>query len=184
MSIHKIRNGLWRVRWREGGRNRSTRVHGSHELARKIERKKMSVRDENRHLDVKREVNFRMSSLIERYTKEYGNKKKSSDREKSILERIGQELGDYFAREVDGPAVQRWFGGLTEGGLSAGTAVRHFNVMHHMMEKASTLWSKETGIDRNPADQIEVKRPDDQRNRYLSKEELGRLMKVLDEKLY
>ncbi len=40
--------------------------------------------------------------------------------------------------------------------------MRHFNVMHHMMEKASTIWSKETGIDRNPADQVEVRRPDDQ----------------------
>ena len=55
----------------------------------------------------------------------------------------------------------------TEKGLSAGTAVRHFNVMHHMMEKAATIWSKETGIDRNPADPVEVKRPDDQRDRYL-----------------
>jgi hypothetical protein len=45
---------VFEVRWREGGRNKSLRVHGAHELARKIERKKMSVRDENRHLDVKR----------------------------------------------------------------------------------------------------------------------------------
>jgi integrase len=184
MSIHKMRDGLWKVRWREGGRNRSTNVHGSHELAKKIERKKMSVRDENRHLDVKREVNFRMSSLIDRYTKEYASKKKSSDREKSILDRIRRELGDYFVREVDGPAIQSWFEGLTEGGLSPGTAVRHFNVMHHMMEKASTIWSKETGIDRNPADQIEVKRPDDQRERYLSAEEIFALKSWLDQKMY
>jgi len=53
-----------------------------------------------------------------------------------------------------------------------------------MMDKAATIWSKETGIDRNPADLVEVKRPDDERNRYLSKDELGRLMNVLDQKLY
>lgn len=184
MSIHKIRDGLWKVRWREGGRNRSTRVHGTHELAKKIERKKMSVRDENRHLDVKREVNFRMSTLIDRYIAEYGSKKKSSDREASILERIRVTLGNYFVREVDGPAVQRWFGGLTEEGFSAGTAVRHFNVMHHMMDKACKIWSTETGIDRNPADQIEVKRPDDQRERYLSAEEIASLKNSLDQKMY
>jgi integrase len=85
---------------------------------------------------------------------------------------------------VDGAEITRWFENLTaKRGLSAGTAVRHFNVMHHMMEKAATTWAKETGIDRNPADQVEVKRPDDERNRYLSKEELRRLMAVLDEKL-
>ena len=56
--------------------------------------------------------------------------------------------------------------------------------MHHMMEKASTIWSKETGIDRNPADQVEVLRPDDARDRYLSEEELGRLKRALDEKMY
>src|ERR1019366_2003206 len=45
-------------------------------------------------------------------------------------------------------------------------------------------WSKETGIDRNPADEVEVKRPDDQRERYLSVEEIVRLKAVLDEKMY
>ena len=118
---------------KEGG----TAAPGS--MARTNWRKKSNVRkcqfaDENRHLDVKREANFRMSTLIDRYTKEYGSKKKSSDRETSILKRIKRELGNYFVREVDVPAIQRWFGGLTEDGLSAGTAVRHFNVMHHMME--------------------------------------------------
>jgi integrase len=48
-----------------------------------------------------------------------------------------------FVREVDGVAVDRWYQGLTAAkGLSAGTAVRHFNVMHHMVEKANTIWSK------------------------------------------
>ncbi len=53
-----------------------------------------------------------------------------------------------------------------------------------MMEKACTIWSKETGIDRNPADQIEVVRPNDARERYLSAEELTALKAALDSKLY
>jgi hypothetical protein len=60
------------------------RVRGSAELARKIERKKMSARDENRHLDVKREINYRMSALIDRYLTHYGNKKLSADRERAF----------------------------------------------------------------------------------------------------
>jgi integrase len=56
--------------------------------------------------------------------------------------------------------------------------------MHHMMEKASTIWSKDSGINRNPADQVEVNRPDDARDRYLSEDELGRLKLALDEKQY
>jgi len=68
--------------------------------------------------------------------------------------------------------------------LSDGTAIRHFNVMHHMMGKAATIWSKETGIDRNPADEVEVKRPNDQRERYLSAKELPTLKRALDEKMY
>jgi excisionase family DNA binding protein len=40
MSIHKERDGIYRVRWREGGRNRSIRVHGSHELARRSNARK------------------------------------------------------------------------------------------------------------------------------------------------
>lgn len=185
MSIHRKSDGVFEVRWREGGRNKAQRVHGSYELARKIERKKMSVRDENRHLDVKREVNFRMSALIDRYWTHYGVKKRSASREKSVLDGIRSDLGRLFVREVDGDSVGSWYENLTSvRDLSPGTAVRHFNVMHHMMEKASTIWSKETGIDRNPADQVEVRRPDDQRDRYLSEEELRRVKQALDEKMY
>jgi integrase len=185
VSIHKKSDGVFEVRWREGGRNKSLRVHGAYELARKIERKRMSVRDENRHLDIKREVNFRMSALIGRYWTHYGVKKRSASREKSVLDGIRSELGQSFVREVDGDAVGSWYENLTAvRNLSPGTAVRHFNVMHHMMEKASTIWSKDTGIDRNPADQVEVRRPDDQRDRYLSEDELRRLKQALDEKMY
>ena len=74
MSIKKKSDGVYEVRWREGGRNKSLRVHGAFELAKKIERKKLSARDENRHLDVKRDVNFRMSALIDRYWTHYGSK--------------------------------------------------------------------------------------------------------------
>lgn len=185
MSIHYVRKGLYKVRWREGGRNRSLVVHGSRELAEKVERKKMSARDENRHLDVKREVNFRMSALIERYRQQYGVKKRSAGRERSVLEGIRKEMGRLFVREVEGPAVDGWYRKLTEEkGLTPGTAVRHFNVMHHLLEKAATIWSKETGIDRNPADLVEVKRPNDERERYLTAEELPRLKAALDTKLY
>jgi integrase len=185
VSIHRKSDGLFEVRWREGGRNKSLRVHGSHELAKKIERKKMSVRDEGRHLDIKREVNFRMSTLIDRYWQHYGKKKRSASREKSVMDGIREELGKLFVREVDGAAISRWYEGLASvHSLAPGTAVRHFNVMHHMMEKASTIWSGETGIDRNPSDLVEIKRPDDARDRYLSQDELLRLKRALDEKLY
>jgi len=108
---------------------------------------------------------------------------RSADREKSILDGIRSELGRLFVREVDGVAFQRWYENLTGiRDLSPGTAVRHFNVMHHMMEKASTIWSKDTGLDRNPADQVELRRPDDARDRYLSEDELRRLKAALDEK--
>ena len=113
MSIHKMKKGVYKVRWREGGRNKSLRVHGSHELAKKILRKKMSVRDENRHLDVKKEINFRMTALIDRYWKEYGYKKRSQDREESILEGIRKSLGKLFVREVEGTSINGWYQSLT-----------------------------------------------------------------------
>jgi integrase len=126
-----------------------------------------------------------MSALIDRYWEQYGSKKKSQDREKSVLNGIREEMGSLFVREVDGVTVDRWYQGLTATKeLSPGTAVRHFNVMHHMMEKASTIWSRETGIDRNPADAVEVYRPDDQRERYLEVEEIFRLKSALDSKMY
>src|SRR5258708_7685030 len=62
--------------------------------------------------------------------------------------------------------------------------MRHFNVMHHTMEKASVIWSKETGLDRNPADQVEVYRPDDQRGRYLSAQEISSVKHSIYQKMY
>jgi integrase len=52
------------------------------------------------------------------------------------------------------------------------------------MEKASTIWSSETGLDRNPASLIEVRRPDDSRERYLSEDELQRLKTALDDRIF
>ncbi|HEV2222047.1 MAG TPA: hypothetical protein VGR84_03505, partial [Candidatus Acidoferrales bacterium] len=126
-----------------------------------------------------------MSALIKRYEERYATRKKSYDREKSILDGIRDSLGELFVREVNGVAVDRWYRNLTgEKNLAQGTAVRHFNVMHHMMAKAASIWSKETGIDRNPADEVEVTRPDDQRERYLDADEISKLKTVLDDKMH
>src|SRR5277367_3877607 len=113
MSIRKKADGLYEVRWREGGRNRSLQVTGGLELAKKIERKKMSARDENRHLDVKKEINFRMTDLIDRYWQNFGMRKASADRESAIVEGIRSELGRLFVREADGAVMQRWYENLT-----------------------------------------------------------------------
>ena len=82
-------------------------------------------------------------------------------------------------------AVQEWYDNLTDvRELAVNTAERHFHVMHHMMRKASTIWATVTGLDRNPADQVEVEHIDDARKRYLSEAELLRLKVALDERLY
>src|SRR5215472_6587667 len=100
MSIHRIGDEKFKIRWREGGRNKSLVVNDSHDLAKKILRKRLSARDENRHLDIKKEINYRVSTLIDRYWKEYGAKKKSHSRERSVLEGIRDELGHLFVREL------------------------------------------------------------------------------------
>src|SRR6266700_6703075 len=101
MSVHKKADGLFEVRWREGGRQKSVRIRGF-DVAKKVQHKKLTRRDENRHLDVKKEINYKMSELIDRYWTYYGSKKTSADREKSIVEGIRSELGRKFVREVDG----------------------------------------------------------------------------------
>jgi hypothetical protein len=55
-----------------------------------------------------------MSTLIDRYWKDYGRKKKSQDREKSILEGIRQSLGHLFVREVEATGIDGWYQSLTE----------------------------------------------------------------------
>ena len=54
------------------------------------------------------------------------------------------------------------------------------NVMHHMLGRAATVWTKDTGLARNPAAGIKIRRPDDQRDRFLLAEELPSLKKALD----
>ena len=185
MSVRKKEKGVYVVRWREGDRHRSLKVHGTEEFARKVEREKLCLRDENRHSGIPKETLHRMSELVDRYWAQYGVKKASADREKSILVGIHSELGHIFVRDLDGVHIQGWVDNLTgKRGLAENTAVRHFNVMHHLMKKASTIWSKGTGLTQNPADMIEIKRSDDSRERFLSKEELKRLKVALDERMF
>jgi hypothetical protein len=87
------------------GRQKSVRIRGF-DVAKKVQHKKLTNRDENRHLDVKKEINYKVSDLIDRYWTHCGSKKNSADREKSIVEGIRSELGRKFVREVDGVAVQ------------------------------------------------------------------------------
>ncbi len=90
-----------------------------------------------------------------------------------------------FVREVSGTDIERWRDNLRDKRrLAENTIARHFDVMHHLMKKASTIWSEETGLSRNPADLVEVKRPDDSRDRFLSKRELERLKVALDDKIF
>ncbi len=85
MSVCKQGKGVYVVRWREGDRHRSLKVHGTEEFARKVEREKLCLRDENRYPDISKEINYRMSELIDRYWVQYGVKKASAGRERSIL---------------------------------------------------------------------------------------------------
>jgi hypothetical protein len=86
------------------------------------------------------------------------------NRIQKVLEDAGIKLGDVLSD------VRKWR--------------RSRSRIHHMTEKASTIWSEETGSDRNPADEVEVTRPDDQRERYLDAEEISKLKTILDDKMY
>ena len=122
-----------------------------------------------------------MSELIDRYEQQYAQKKKSYSRERSILEGIRKTFKGRFVLDVDGAAIDRWYQDLSAvHGLCPGTAVRHFNVMHHMLGRAASVWTKDTGLTRNPADEVEIERPDDQRDRFLLADELIRLKGALD----
>ena len=102
MSVTKIEEGLYKVRWREGGRARSVLVHGSATLAKTIERKKLTLRAENRHLDVKKEINYRMDDLIDRYWEQYGVKKSQQTEKRALSRAFGPCLvGCSFARWME-----------------------------------------------------------------------------------
>ena len=105
--------------------------------------------------------------------------------ERLIANPASQKILAMFLVELRQRLRQEWYDNLTDvRELAVNTAERHFHVMHHMMRKASTIWATTTGIDRNPADQVEVEHIDDTRKRYLSEEELLRLKVALDERMY
>src|ERR1041385_3346356 len=72
---------------------------------------------ETGHLDIKREVNFRMTALTDRCWDEHGSKRKSSDRESSVLNVIRDEMENMFVREVDGA---RWTAGIRVSPIGVG----------------------------------------------------------------
>jgi integrase len=105
--------------------------------------------------------------------------------ERLIANPASQKILAMFLVELRQRLRQEWYDNLTDvRELAVNTAERHFHVMHHMMRKASRIWATTTGIDRNPADQVEVEHIDDTRKRYLSEEELLRLKVALDERMY
>ena len=98
MSVVKLSEQLYEVRWREDGRQKTQRIHGSYDLARKILRKKLLMRDENRHLDVKKEINYRMSELIDRYWTHYARRLPQIARRASLRESDPNWVGCSYER--------------------------------------------------------------------------------------
>ena len=113
MSITEVEEDrLYKVRWREGGRPEACWFMARLKLAKKIERKKLSLRDENRHLDVKKEINYRMTDLIDRLL----DTVRRSRRLQQIERRASSKA---FDRSWAGCSYERWMEWLCRSGTTS-----------------------------------------------------------------
>jgi integrase len=103
-------------------------------------------------------------------------RKRSWDKDQSMLKRIIPVFGDYRLDEMKRLQIQTFHTALRDDGLSAATCDHHIKLIRHSLNLA-VEWEL---LDKNPADKIPLFMEDNNKERYMTDVELNRLLKVLD----
>lgn len=149
MSLEKVRPGVWRVRWREGGRNRSKVVGGK----RDAERFDAEIRRQQRlgGLGLLEMGEQRLSDFIAEWWELHA---KPSLR-RSTLELYARLLDDYIdprlgslrLRELSQEAIQRFRVDLEHQGVGPVVVAKALTLLHGILERA-VEWGR---LSANPA---------------------------------
>ncbi len=175
----------WQLDYRVHGRRKRETVYGSLALAKEVLHKRLTEISEKTWLDRKKVQRTTIGELAQRYVELVSVRKRGSTREGYRLRNLVRQFNGQAEKDKDGrwlfqggktvgemttEAVQAWH--AERGSTSPVNADRELALLRHMFSCA-VQWKL---MQDNPARGIRLFRRDNRRLRYLSREEIGRVL--------
>lgn len=186
MAIRRIegkRGVTWELNWYEPGGKQKTRRFKKKKDAVAEEGKIRSLIAEGRYLDIKPDYPTTLGQLIDEYTVHFGHQPSYKSWKTYVLDRFKQSMGeDTRIASIKYVDLERYKVDISQkltknGGVRQPSTInKELSAIHHMFQKA-VEWEM---LDINPFDRggSYLLKCDNQRLRYLSEEEIFRLLDV------
>ena len=179
MAIYK-KGGSWYIDYYVHGRRMREKIGTSKKLARiTLEKRRVEIA-ENRFLDIKKEKKIKFSVLAETFLNEYSKPNNRSYRkDKSFVKILTEFFGDRYLPEIDSLLIEGYKAERLKT-IKPASVNRELDVLKSIFNRAIE-WNM---LSDNPAKNVKKFSVDDKRIRYLSIEEINRLIRVCSGSLY
>ena len=173
MAIYKRGRNWYADFYDADGHRHRPMVGPSKTLAKEVERKFLTQVSEKKFFPERHANAKRFARLADRYWELHGQHLRSRSW-KYMLTMLKNEMGQKRLGDITGADIQRVYN-LVAGRSSVSTANRYLTLVKSIFNKAYA-WRDFSG--RNPCDDVKKQREPNHRVRYLSQDEMTRLLKV------
>jgi len=170
-----LRNGEWYIDYYVYGHRKREKIGSSKALAQNVLRKRKVEIAEGKYLDIKKEEKIRFEDFCKTFLDLHSkpNKKPSSlERDITLIKNLSLFFGGFYLYAVTQMMVEEYKTKRIEEGKKPATVNRELACLKCIFNKAIE-WGKATD---NPVRKVKLLRENNQRMRYLEKEEAQRLI--------
>ncbi|MGD0336041.1 MAG: site-specific integrase [Candidatus Omnitrophota bacterium] len=163
------------------GRRKTEHIGKDKKLAEAVLHKRLTEIAENKYLDVRKEQKIKFEEFADEYLQLHSKHKRSYNTDKKIVGLLKSFFGGKYLYEITSLDVERFKSArakqvikraIAKKTISPATVNRALAVLKSIFNKA-ILWGKS---EKNPCKGVELFKEDNQRLRFLEKEEIDRLL--------
>jgi len=179
MGIYQ-KDGNWFIDYYANGRRKREKIGSSRKLAEMVLAKRKIEIAENRFLDIKKDKKIKFAKLADTFLNNYSRiNNRGHKKNVSLLKKIGALWGDIYISEITPLMIEKYKSARLEK-VKPATINRELNVLGSMFNRAIE-WGM---MSENPVKNVKKFVVDNRRVRFLSLEEINRLLEASSEDLY
>jgi integrase len=170
MALYQ-KDGNWFIDYYANGRRKREKIGTSKSLAEIVLKKRKVEIAEGKFLDIKKEQKIKFEDFAEEYLKLHSEHKKSYDTDCKIVGLLKKFLGGKYLYEINSLDIEK-FKSQRAKEVSPATVNRALAVLKSMFNRA-IAWGK---VERNPCKTVKLFKENNQRLRFLEREEVDKLL--------
>ncbi len=170
-----LKKGEWYIDYYANGRRKREKIGTSKTLALNVLRKRKVELAENKYLDIRKEEKIRFEDFAKTFLEIHSkpNKKPSSlERDENLIKKLGLTFNGYYLYSITSMMIEEYKTKRLEEKKAPATVNRELACLKCIFNKAIE-WGKATD---NPVRKVKLLRENNERIRYLEKEEIKTLI--------